>query len=274
MKIIRNLILHNGLKSLLLFILLFFLIGCGNKYENGISGAQKSQMSTSKVSNQVLALEGDNRKQVSYLFYNEENNVKDIVLAFYANYNKRKIETVELLQGDTVVSKTVKPHNHSINNHGQFVISLSKYVEEFNKIRMFDPNGNVIFTLNTGQYYLEIVDIKNPDVDGPWYLNKYVTRENDNKFSMNAVFTKKGNDSYQCEVVLPRKIAQQKIVKQQFTTPITGNTMDFHYESQIAPADFKLYDNIEYELLVSQKSTKGQSYTIMNVNIPLNFKKQ
>ncbi|MNW47216.1 hypothetical protein D3C74_245410 [compost metagenome] len=274
-KIIKHLFPNNRIiiyLALILMITILTIAGCDPKQPYNIQSTD-AQSDSSKVSKDiVLKLEGDNQKQISYLFYNEADDVKTIVLSFYANYNNRKIEKVELLQGDTIVTNNVRISDTTINNYGKFLISLSNYIEKFNKIRLYDINGEIIFTLNTGQYYLEKVNIKNPSKGSEWYLSSYVTKEDINTFNMDAVFKKDGSELYKYQVIIPRKFDELNILKQkEEISKAEENSSKFHYESQISRDDFGNYVNIAYDMLVIQKDNQGRQLTLMSANIPLSI---
>ncbi|QHW31798.1 hypothetical protein GZH47_13760 [Paenibacillus rhizovicinus] len=280
---INRLLFNSRINSLLLCFLIFTLTGCNantsidknsNIVDSNMDTRSNTNLSSSTDDDSLIAtLEGDNQSQVSYLFYNEADSEKNIVLSFHANYIEKNIIKSELLQDDTIVTMKVKTRDTSIHDHGQFIISLPDFVERFNKIRLFDNHG-VIFTLETGQYYLEKTTVKNPIKGNEWYLTSYTTNENINTFNMKADFNKKGNDSYQYQILLPKKLDEQNILKQQDNSSIINNTLKIDYESKIELGDFKGYTNIDYDLLVVQKDTTGQKFTLMSANVPLSIKQE
>lgn len=260
---------NSNIKILLVVILMItILAGCSSRpLHDEIVTKSNGSIEQNEA---ALELEGDNQKQVSYLLYNEAEENNNIVLSFYANFTKREIVNVELLQEDTVVTNNVKIRDTTINNNGQFIISLPNYIEKFNKIRLFDKNGDVIFTLNTGQYYLEKINIKSPSKGMGWYLSSYTTNENINTFNMDAVFEKDDNKPYNYQILLPKKLEEQNILIQKDSSAMESNTLKLHYESQIRLEEFGDYVNIAYDILVIQKDQENQ-FTLMKVNIPLSI---
>ncbi|AJS59915.1 hypothetical protein [Paenibacillus sp. IHBB 10380] len=272
MNYINYLFSNNHSRFLLAICLIVILSGCGTKQLDAIQATNTQATSTEiQDSDDAYALEGNNQKQINYLFYNEADEVNNIILSFYGNYNKRKITKIELLQGDTLVTTNVEIRDTTINNNGQFIIILPTYVAEFNRARMFDEHNDLIFTLNTGQYYLEKINLKNQSKGNEWYLDSYTTKEHINTFNMDAVLRKKGIESYKVQILVPRKLEKQNILKQKADFPIENNNMNFHYESQISLSDFEEYVTIAYDMLAIQKDNQGNQIPLMNTNIPLSI---
>ncbi|MDK8180129.1 hypothetical protein [Paenibacillus sp. UMB4589-SE434] len=246
---------------------------CSSKNDTIPTKVDSSNISQSQLDKNdadlVPKLERNNKNQVSYLFFNEADVTKTIFLSFYANYDRRTIAKVELLQDNKTVVSNVKLHDKKITNNGKFTISLSKYIPQFNKIKFFDENDALIFTLQTGQYFLEKININNKNNEDSWFLDSYYTLEDAGRFKINAKIKKKGQNKYSYKILLPKKIKDQNILKQEDKSSIKDNNFSFNYESQIDLKQFGNYESISYDMSVIQSDIYGGQSLIMSVNIPL-----
>ncbi|MBD7971244.1 hypothetical protein [Paenibacillus gallinarum] len=243
------------------------LVGCQS---------ESSDVNTGEKINEecVVQLEGDNIKEINYLFYNEAVDLKHITLSFHQNYTEKKFGKLELLQDNNIVSDNVVLRDTVINNNGQFTISLPEYVERFNQVRFFDEMGSVIFTLRVGQYILEDINIPNniPE-ENRWALDGYETLEKANEYEIKIKFTQeKSTDAYEYKLMVPKELAKQKILEESIEVEEKGNPLSFTYNSRIDIPYFKKNDyvNIAYELLIIQQDeSKEKSSTMSIIYIPL-----
>ncbi|MBD3921632.1 hypothetical protein H8B09_22880 [Paenibacillus sp. PR3] len=223
----------------------------------------------SKAANPVIALEGDNASRVSYLFYNQDGPSRSLSLHFHTAYNDQ-VDKVVFMQDETVVTTSAIPVSTS-NNNGQFSIMLTMpyYIEQFNVVRLLNERDEIVAELHTGQYYFDAINISAPTGETTWQLRTYEGKEYVNKASLDATFTKSGHESFEYEIVLPSRLAQQQIVQQTDKTSIEDNTFDYHYESFIAPEDFHHYNEIAYEMIVVQKDKRGYAASLVHNTVQL-----
>lgn len=270
------------LKFLILTFLIILLAGCGNKGNIGINTVgtvspteipKNNNTESISETEEIRVLEGDNEKQISYLFYNEANNSKNITLSFHANYTKEEVAKIELLQGDALLPIKVKVQSKTINNNGQFAISILEYVQKFDKIRFYDKNENILFTLHVGQYYFEKVNIPtNLEEEKRWMLDKYQTNNKINMYKIEANFVKKTSDPSQFEILVPKDLVNLNILKQTNTKTEKGTTLQFLYNSEIALSSFKNYTAIGYDMLVVQKDPSDKKNVMADLFIPFENK--
>lgn len=262
-----------GYSSLIIYLFLLvaplILGACDSK-----SIVTNSKDEINKLEERAHLLEGDNSKEINYLFYNEASGEKHITFSFHGNYTDTNFGKIELLQDEKIVSNRVLLRDKTINNNGQFIITLPEYVEKFNRVRFFDESNNTICTLKVGQYMLEKINIPaNVPTEKRWTLDNYVTTENANKYEIELRFVQEqATDSYKYEVTVPRELAKQKILEDKVDEKVTGHSLDVTYSSQIDLSHFKKNDyvNIAYDLLIVQKDElEEKSYVMANIYIPL-----
>lgn len=136
--------------ALILLVLSVVITACEDKSKN---------TEINNIEEVVMTSERDNIKEINYLLYNESAGEKPITLSFPENYTKQNFSRIELLQDDHVVSNHTLLRDTTINDHGQFVFTLTEYVSKFNRVRFFDEKGDIIFALKVGQYILEKINI-------------------------------------------------------------------------------------------------------------------
>jgi hypothetical protein len=149
------------------------------------------------------------------------------------------------------------------------MLTLPYYIEQFDAVRLLNDRGEVLNTLRTGQYYFDPIDISAPSGESTWQLSNYKGKEIVNAATLDAVFTKSGDESFEYEIVLPSRLAQQQIVQQTDEATVKDNTLKYHYEGRIAPEDFQNYEAITYDMIVIQKDKQGRAVSLVSNNVQL-----
>lgn len=253
--------------SIVLLIVLFQL-GCGQQHTVG-----NELPTVNKKSDLESLLEGDNKKEIAFLLYNMALNKKELILYFHGNYREGKIERVELLQDDRVVSTNVHARSVYIENNGVLPISITSYIDKFNQVRLFTDN-NEEFTLEVGQYLFEKIDLKKtiPE-NNRWVIDQYVAEEVDNKFMFDSSFSKLQKSEDVIEAIVSNTLINADILSHKIDKVLDEDTenLELSYSSEISMDYFVDNDfvNVGYDLVLLQKNLNREQYAIIELFIPL-----
>jgi len=212
----------------------------------------------------ITKLEGVNKKEKNYLFFNKNEITKRLTLYFYDNYNKEPITNVSLYHDNVLVSNKTKVIDTSIHDNGIFTFEMYEYVPFFNSIELSNFNGRLL-KLRTGDYHFELINLANNiDNDYRWYLDSYNTGEGNFKFEIDANFSRKNSQKTQFEINSAYKMSNDlKVVE----VPIfheRSNTLSFKYSATSSTKEAG-----SYEILVVQKNSSGQKYIMSSIVVPI-----
>lgn len=235
-----------------------------------------SNYNNASVNDSTLAkdLEGNNAKELNYLFFPTSENGTDpsdklITLFFTKSVVAYKFSKVELLQNGSSVSNKVKiSANDTKDNKVQ--ISLSEFVPEFNQTKFTMASGKTI-TLNVGQFYLEKISYPfDIDKDDQCSLKTSNTTELGNSFQ--GSYTLSSKDKYKLIMLSPKKASETGFTQNTKETTQAGEDIAYQYSCSVPLDYFKNHDikDISFDIAWIQESLKdGKQYRVITCNIPL-----
>ncbi|MFS1515898.1 hypothetical protein V1503_05155 [Bacillus sp. SCS-151] len=263
----------NNYKRLLIGISCFiFLTGCGFQSENTnqlkpmYSIAEENKDSKSNpIQTIIKKLEGENKGEENFLFYNEADESKMVTLTFYENYNEEPIINATLYQDGNLVSNNVRIIDTSIHDGGLFTIELEEYIPTFNQIKLETSQGNILL-IKTGQYSFEKVNIKNTITDSErWYIESYNTGEKGTYFTFNGTYVRAKEGSSKYEILLPKSSEKFEIVEDH-----TQKEKEKKLELTLKSDSQRKFDHqASYEIMIIQKNEQNQQYVMNTISVDI-----
>ncbi|MFF3023466.1 hypothetical protein ACFVRR_12565 [Gottfriedia sp. NPDC057948] len=248
--------------KLLLFcciLLIALLSGCN-------SSTKKTTTKLEHQKSMISNLEGTNKTEKNYLFFNENDNTKNITLSFYNKFDKTPISSVILYKNDLAISNTLEAINSLISEGGKFVFKLYEYVPFFNKVEFLDIKGKSILKLHTGDYYLKKINIPNNINENQlWQIDGFKTDDFIQDFTFNATFSRKEpiNDHFQLlntndEFNKPFNINENHNINE------NKKILNFNYTMKTDETK-----KGSYEILLIQKNNQHQQSILNSIVIPI-----
>ncbi|MED4054443.1 hypothetical protein P4654_09875 [Niallia taxi] len=237
-------------------------VACSSNNEN--SNKDSSQQSkTSSLKDVSIKLEGDNSFEKNYLFFNEENESKNITLNFNGNYTENPITGISLYQDGKLVTDQVQLIDNSIHDNGVFNFQLKQYIPSFNEIKLKTNSEEVL--LKTGEYSFEKIAISDTiSEDKRWFVSDYNTGEKKNEFIFNGSFTRETVSDSSIDIIYSK--LGQKNLDLKFTDSIKeieeGKTLKFKLNSK---SSLESSHESSYEIYIVQKADDGSQFLMNSI---------
>lgn len=239
------------------------IVACSSNNENSNNKDSSQQSKTSSLKDLSKKLEGDNSFEKNFLFFNEEDESKNITLNFNGNYTENPITGISLYQDGKLVTDQVQLTDNSIHDNGVFNFQLKEYIPSFNEIKLKTNNEEVL--LKTGEYSFEKIAISDTiSEDKRWFVSDYNTGEKKNEFMFNGSFTRETVSDSSIEIVYPK--SGQKNLDLEFTDSIKeiedGKTLKFELNSTSSK---ELSHESSYEIYIVQKADNGSQFLMNSI---------
>lgn len=249
--------------KLLLFLCILFVSifssACSLKSNEVNSKQQLTESITSK-------LEGTNKTEKNYLFFNKSEGSKTITLSFYNAYNKIPISSIVLYDGEKIVSDNTKTLDTMISEGGKFVFQLNEYIPVFNKVEFKDIGGKTIFKLNTGNYFFEKVNVQNNiNEENKWLGEGYKADSNSFEYIINMNFIR--NEITESKISIlnsnDNKVNNFSLTESHKFTENKKN-LNFTYT-----ATTDKHEKGSYEIILIQKDNDNTQNVMSTVLVPM-----